>query len=133
MSVAYCVAVALIDGSAFLDQFTEQRVRDRQLLALVERTNVILNSEFDALSPEERDMTVVRCVTHDGQVFETSRAFAKGHPSDPMSEEEVVRKYRTLVGGTLSGERADWLESLILNLESIDNSQVLSGILGAAS
>jgi aconitate decarboxylase len=129
MSVAYCVAVALLDGTAFLDQFTDERLKDPQLQDLVRRTEVMVNPDFDRLGLEKRDMTTVRCYLKDGQVFEASRAFARGHPTEPLSESEVIDKFRTLVERRIDSGRSLRLQALILGLDSVEDTTELSRVL----
>jgi 2-methylcitrate dehydratase PrpD len=129
MSVAYCVVVALVDGQAFLDQFTEDRVADPELQDLLRRTSVAINTDFDGLGLEKRDMTTVRCRLKNGQLYEASRAFAKGHPSYPLSEDEVVAKFETLVGDRLEHEHRRQIQDLVLDLESVDSVGQLTRLL----
>src|SRR5947207_10473617 len=51
-SLPYCVAVALIDGEVWLQQFEEARFRDETLLDLVSRVSVLRDSELSAQYPE---------------------------------------------------------------------------------
>lgn len=131
MSVAYCVAVAFIDGDAFLPQFTEQRVTSRDVADLMHRTTVIPNGEFDQQGIEYRDRTRVRCRLADGRVFKAERSFARGHPSDPLSESEVVEKARRLAGDRLGDERFNQLLELVLELDRAPNTRALVAALAA--
>jgi aconitate decarboxylase len=119
MSVAYCAAVALLDNDAFLDQFTEARVRDRALQDVLARTTVTVNPAFDALGLEKRDNTVVRWILRDGRVLVRERWYAKGHPEERLSDKEVHTKFRRLVSKRVDAERAQRIEQVFGALEDV--------------
>lgn len=121
MSVGYCVAVAFIDGDAFLPQFTDARVHEADVQDLLARTQVEANRQFDDMGLEMRDMTRVRCTLADGRVFEAEKAFAKGHPTDPLSEGEVITKFHRLVDSRIGQSRADDLQRLFLDIAGLDD------------
>src|SRR6185436_456610 len=50
-SLPYCTAVALMDGDVTLDSFSEQRLRDEQLLALVAKIKVHRDPALTARYP----------------------------------------------------------------------------------
>lgn len=117
MSVAYCAAVALVDGEAFLDQFTAEKVTDPQVQRLLAKTLVRKNTEFDALGLEKRDMTRLEVTFVDGSRYEAENAFALGHPHRPMPTDAVVRKYRRLTANVLPERRAREIERRVLDFE----------------
>ena len=71
MSVAYCVAVAIVDGNAFLDQFTEEKINDPRIQNLVKRCQTTIDPEVDRLGLEKRDRTTVTIMLKDGSRYET--------------------------------------------------------------
>lgn len=129
MSVAYCVAVALNDGDAFLEQFTEERVRDPRLQALLDRITVIPDPAFDELGLEERDTTSVACTLRDGTELSIRKSNAKGHPDNPLSDQDVLTKFRRLLEGRVAAERQQEIEDLVLNLDELHDVSTLSAVL----
>lgn len=117
MSVAYCAAVALLDGEAFLGQFTAERVADPELQRLLARTRVHKNTDFDDLGPERRDMTRIVVTLADGSKYEAESAFALGHPQRPMPTERVIGKFRRLAGEVLPERRVREIERRVLSVE----------------
>jgi aconitate decarboxylase len=125
MSVAYCAAVAIVDGDAFLDQFTIQKVQDPRVQKLLERSVVSVDPEVDRMGLEKRDRTTLTIVLKDGSRYETTKDFAKGHPSNPMSREEVLKKFRTLGGKVLDEKR---LEKIIKSIDTIEGMEDVARI-----
>lgn len=121
MSVAYCAAVAFVDGDVFLEQFTDAKVADERCRALLARTEVSIDPNIDALSEEERDQTTVAWLLKDGRRLEVTLTYAKGHPSNPLQEDEIIAKFRRLTDGRIAPERADALIEATLSLEAVDS------------
>lgn len=101
-SMAYCVAAALIDGELTPDSFTESRLGDPALHALMQQ---IVVEEDPALTRAHagelpRWPSRVEVVLKDGRRLCRESGPPKGHPLNPMSDAEVDDKFRRM------GERA---------------------------
>ena len=95
MSIRYNVAVALMDDAALLNQFTEQRLADPELEALIARIDVVIDPEMDALYPG-RYAGIVTIETKDGRRLRDRVDTSRGMPENPMSHVEIVGKFRSL-------------------------------------
>lgn len=114
MSVAYCAAIALVDGEAFLDQFTAEKLASPEVQRLLSKTLVRTNTQFDDLGPERRDMTRLHVTFVGGSRYEAEGAFALGHPQRPMPTDAVVQKYRRLAATVLPERRVREIERRVL-------------------
>jgi aconitate decarboxylase len=132
MSEAYCAGVALLDGDAFLEQFTEERVNADDIQDLLARTHVVVDPKIDDMGREDRDYTVVRWRLTTGESYERSRVYAKGHPADPLSPAEVEAKFRRLSRDELDPKTADQLVDAFLGLPTTD-SELLRSLLRPAA
>jgi aconitate decarboxylase len=126
MSEAYCAGVALLDGDAFLDQFTEQRVLADDIQDVLRRTEVVLDPAIDDMGLEDRDYTVVRWQLGDGRSYEASRKYAKGHPNQALSTAEVEAKFRRLTQDTLAPTTAAAMVDAFLHLPTTDSESLRS-------
>jgi 2-methylcitrate dehydratase len=52
--------------------------------------------------------------------------YPRGHPCNPLSEEELTRKFQTLVDPVLGRERSAQLRNAIEHVESLANIQELT-------
>jgi 2-methylcitrate dehydratase PrpD len=57
---------------------------------------------------------------------------AKGDPRNPMTETEVIEKFRSNAKLVISDSQAEKLISLMRNLEAVDNLRSLVGLLVSA-
>lgn len=112
-SIYHCIAVALVDGAARLAQFTDERVRDPQVLALRDRVHV----HHDPA--QAKDSASLRLTLVDGTVLSRDTAHNKGTPGNPMSDDEIDGKFLDLAGAVLGPAAARRLADLCWNLEGV--------------
>ncbi len=95
-SIAYCVAVALLDGQVGLDQFTPQRLTDPAIAALLQRTQVIVAPDLTAKYPAAWPCRLtIRFANSDPLTGEAD--YPRGNPENPVSTQELEAKFRALV------------------------------------
>ncbi len=90
-SVPYCVAVGLIDRAAGLEQFTETRLADPEVLALAAKVGY----RIDPANEYPHNYSGhVRLTTRDGQVYEAEQPHLRGGTRQPLSPEQLAAKFR---------------------------------------
>jgi 2-methylcitrate dehydratase PrpD len=102
MSIRYDVAVAMLDGEAVLAQFTPERLHDPRIANLIERIEVKVDPEMDAVYPRLY-AGIVTLVGRDGRRVTRRVDHPKGMPENPISMAEIERKFRSLGAAALSG------------------------------
>lgn len=93
-SMEYTVAAALLDGVLDVDSFSDARVSQpaaRRLMALVHSSEAARPPFGPA--DFERWFAVVEVTTEDGAVHRARRNMPHGYAHDPLSDEELDRKF----------------------------------------
>ncbi|GAC1466162.1 MAG: MmgE/PrpD family protein [Isosphaeraceae bacterium] len=130
-SLPYCTAVALTDGEITARQFTSERLNDPQLLDLVSRTTVVedpdLTREYPRGIPNRVKVTLV-----DGTVLTQQVTYPPGHDQNPMTDEHLMAKFRSLCVPAIGAERASRLWTGLMNLELTSRPEELIGLLDLA-
>jgi 2-methylcitrate dehydratase PrpD len=116
MSLQYCVAVSLLEGQVLIEQFSEKKISDPEILSLARRVEVILDPEIDQLYPE-KFASRVEVVLKNGRRFETRVDSPLGSPERPMTFEKVAEKFKSLAGRVMSEDQTD---ALVERVESFD-------------
>jgi 2-methylcitrate dehydratase len=115
-SLPYCVAVALLDGDVTLDSFDERRLSDPRILELLDKTTIAedpaLNEGYPEGIPNRLTVTL-----EDGTVLDRRVDFPRGHARNPMTDEEVVGKFRRLADGVVSDSTADEIVDRCISLD----------------
>ncbi|MSR57448.1 MAG: MmgE/PrpD family protein [Planctomycetaceae bacterium] len=126
-SLPYCTAVALTDGDVSLDSFSEARLRDESLLALVAKIKIHRDAALTARYPRGIPNRLV--VTLDnGRQFTAENEFPRGHDQNPMTDDEVETKFRRLAQGRLSDARQQQVLDLCWRLDELTDVGELLGL-----
>ncbi len=89
-STPYCIAVGFVDGRAGFGQFTDERVKDPVLRALMAKISYVI----DPGNPYPKNFTGhIRAVLKDGSVREIRKAHMRGGAHEPLPESEIRSKY----------------------------------------
>ncbi|HEY3073199.1 MAG TPA: hypothetical protein VGJ46_10320, partial [Candidatus Limnocylindrales bacterium] len=131
-SLQYIVVAALLDGEVTSRTFEPERFRDpRTLDILKERVTVREDPELSAGYPDGiPNRITVTTTAGDREVREVRHP--RGHARNPMTDEEVVAKYRRNVEGRLDAERVASVERLVWDLDQEESLQALAHALAEA-
>ena len=61
----------------------------------------------------------------DGRRLNGANEYPKGDPENPLSERELIAKFKDLTEGALSAGRADAMIDRVMDLESLSNVNAL--------
>jgi 2-methylcitrate dehydratase len=122
-SLPYLAAVALADGKVGLEQFSEERIQDPELKALINKVKVKSNPEHTRLYPGALTC-LVEIRTRDGKLHSRTVTYPKGHPRNPLSDREVEDKFYALSNGLIKGRTKEVLYR-IWTLEDIKSIKEL--------
>ncbi|MFC0434033.1 MmgE/PrpD family protein [Kutzneria buriramensis] len=112
MNIGYAVAVALLDGEVMPAQFTAQRIDSDDVWSLLPRVDVKQDNELG------RFATRLTITLKDGAELTELVEQPRGGPANPLSNDDIVTKYRALTAGVLEPERAEAIESHVLALDT---------------
>ena len=132
MNLPYIAAVTITDGKAFVDQFTEERIRDERLVALAGRVDVTVDPDIDTRGDAFRHAIRIEVVLKDGRVLKDARDSAKGSAAHPMSRGEIEAKYATLAGRVLPDARAGRVRELVYGVDTLEDVRQLARELASA-
>ncbi len=105
-SLPYVIAVAVANGAVLPDSFDEEKLRDPRIWDLLSKIKVVADLEIDALFPGVKRARV-SITTAEGSTHTAQVDHAKGSPQNPMSDEEIIAKFRANAEGAVSTKRQD--------------------------
>lgn len=127
-SAPFTVASALTAGSCWREQYTEEKIRDANVLNLARKVEVVKDDELDALY-DEKWPAIVEVQTKDGRFLSARRDIMKGEPEDPVPDPELRRKFDSLAGDAVSADRAGKIWQTVFRLEELKSLSALAGLL----
>ena len=119
-SLPYVIAAAVADGYVLPDSFSEEKLKDKRILNLLERIKVFADPEIDGLFPAVKRARV-SITTLQGEKFQAEVDHAKGSPENPLTDEELISKFMANSAEVLSAERQKELIEKTLHLEKIED------------
>ena len=115
-SLPYCIAVAVAKGNVLPSDFEDDTLRDPFVWSLLDKIKVVANPEIDALFPKVK-RAIVTIKTPKGE-FKKQEDFAKGQPERPLSEEELISKFKANSEKKISSSR---MENIIKTTQELEN------------
>jgi 2-methylcitrate dehydratase PrpD len=112
VSLPFATAVALLEGKALLEQFSDANIRRKEIRRLAGL------AKFETVAGMPRGVSVRIIVTQsDGKTFDSQVDYPKGSIQNPMSDAELRAKFDTLAGPVLGARKAARLAEAALDVE----------------
>ena len=119
MSVRYGLAAMAIDRTSTPGQYDEARIKRADIAAFLPKIEVSAWPAYDS-DPRLRLACRLQVRTVTGETYSAETLYRPGSAEDPLSGEDLERKFNTLVAGVLSTQGA---ESLVARIKGIEGEQ----------
>jgi len=130
-SIPYNVAARMVYESNAFDVYTDAHVTDARIQTLLKKINVVEDPALTALLPGIRAAWVsVRLAS--GEELTARSEQPKGGFDNPLTEDELIEKFRTLAGMALGDKQVADLQVAIASLPSANSVRTLSSLLTGA-
>ncbi|KAI6768408.1 hypothetical protein HG531_010597 [Fusarium graminearum] len=125
MSNSFTTALQIVHRQVLMTQFTPNILNDERVWRLVDMTEFKLHiTDGDSIGCQE-----VRIEFQDGTALHHAVQNAYG-VDPPLSNEEIVGKWRDLTKDIVENEVLDKIEEIVLSLEELDDLSTLCDLLG---
>ena len=126
-SLVYGLAVRLFRGGNKFRDYREEDLTDPRFAEISRKVTI----HVDPICDEERlrlnnRAAIVTVVTTDGRRLEKRVQYSKGHPKNPISNEELNAKFMDAVVPLLGQSRADQIAERVWHIESMDDAAELT-------
>ncbi|MDE1761593.1 MAG: MmgE/PrpD family protein [Candidatus Micrarchaeota archaeon] len=130
-SLPYVVAAALMDHKVDADTFKERRFRDRRTLQFMKRIKVREVPEFTRLfnMGGTTNPSDIRIKLGDGGILYEKVIYSRGHPENPMSDEEIEQKFYGLAKMQISEAKSGRILNKLWQLERVGRARELFGVM----
>ncbi len=117
-SMGYMTVAALVDGDVTRETFEAKKFTDPKYLDILDRTTIV---EADDLNEGYPDGIPNRLRLHmkNGAIYEETVKYPRGHAGNPMTDEEVEHKFRTLARGVITETQQDRLLAEMWKLDTL--------------
>ena len=124
VSLPYSVAISLVEGKAFFEQYSDERLKDQRVLELAKKVKITADKSLPR---------GVSCAMEihmkDGAVYSSQVDYAKGSRENPMTDEERKDKFHSLASGILSSKKRAVVISVVERLDELRDMSELCKLL----
>jgi aconitate decarboxylase len=131
MNMFYGIAVMALRGDVAARDYTEDRIADRETLAFIPRIKVFVDDALEAMGPAFRHAARVAVRTVDGRTVQREVLNRRGSPENPVTRQDVERKFTANLAGILATAEIDRLKTLALSLDTLPNAGEIVTILSS--
>jgi len=125
-SLPYSIAVMLIRGRAGLEEFSDEAIRDPEVLSLAKKVRYELDPTIDY---PRHFSGHVKIVLADGGILEENQPHPRGGLESPLPPEEIERKFRANARLALSAQQLELIVESVKRLEKLSSITALSDLL----
>lgn len=115
-SMNYCLAAAFLDRQINLDTFDDEKIQSERVVQLMDKVSMHVASEQVEGTDAQEQFSEVTITTQRG-IFTKRIDFPKGHPKNPMNNEEFMKKFESCMSGRLTPSQAKSLYTILNCLE----------------
>ena len=119
MNLPYTAAVTLLEGNAFVDQYTDDKLRDPKIMDLASRIIVSVDPELDAGGPHEMRAVRAKVKMKSGEEFHEEVTYRSGHWKNPISDEALGAKFRDLAGRIVTDDAVNRIEDIVRSIDTL--------------
>ncbi|OZI18363.1 hypothetical protein CAL26_11580 [Bordetella genomosp. 9] len=128
-SIAFSIAVMLVTGDATPVRYTGAMLADERVRRLMARTTVTADPALDAGYPERRP-ALVTITLADGRELRHALDQARGEPENPMSRDDIARKFETMAA-PIFGSGSARIRDAVLSIDAGTAPVTLAALLAA--
>ncbi len=127
-SIPWAVAVAISKNRTGPAEFTESALNDPEVLDVASKVTAEVDPAAEAVYPEKYPSTLVATL-RDGRTVTAHVEYPKGDPENPVSMDDIVRKFNYLTEKYFDqGRRKEVIEA-ITELEKLEDASTLADLL----
>jgi aconitate decarboxylase len=125
LNLPFCVATLLLEGDAFVDQFSEGVVADPRRMALADKVEVRHDPAITARGAKFRHLVRVEAYLRDGTRHEETVEAPRGSEQKFAGEGDVVEKFGKLTRAVMADAHAERIRDLVLGCDKLQDIAVL--------
>lgn len=134
-STPFVISAMLYSHTPGAHWYTAENMKDPKIIDMMKRIKAGPSPMdyplrgFSLFREGKYPMKNITLTTNDNKIFKKSLDCHKGHPSNMMSRDEFVERFRIQASPVLKGERLEEAIQLLTNIEACDNISNMSHIL----
>ena len=125
LNLAFCAATLILEGDAFVEQFTVDCVNDRARIELARKVQVVHDPAITALGAAHRHQVRVEVQFRDGGIECEMRDAPRGSEENFADEAQIIGKFRKLTRAAMPEQQQNALIEAVLRLEHLPDCRAM--------
>jgi len=121
----YLTAIAIMDRQIGPDQFTPEKFQNPKVRELIDK--VILKGDPDL--DKARPAGLSEIVTKQGKKYQCRVDYPRGHARNPMTDEEIVEKFKSMASRYMSDKQIDQIVGVVFALDKLEYVGMLNRLI----
>ncbi|MEJ2613563.1 MAG: MmgE/PrpD family protein [Ignavibacteriaceae bacterium] len=127
-SLPYCLAAALVDHKITTQSFSEEKLKDPKIKAVINKIKGEASLEFEKMFPAKQPSKVL-IKTKDGKEYSEYLEYPKGDPREPMTEEDLDNKFISLSDKLLTKRKQKSIKKMIFKCEKKKSREFMENLI----
>jgi len=127
-SLPFAIACGMVKGHENIDDYTNESIRDPEVLALAKKVTWVLDPEIEKVYPKYYPCTI-EVTMNDGSTEVCHIEYPKGDPENPVAWDEAVEKFKFMASHEMGSYKVNKIIDVCSHLEEINNIQSLIDLL----
>jgi 2-methylcitrate dehydratase len=123
-SLPYCLAAAIVDRQISTASFSDEKLKDPRIWAVIDKIKGEASLEFEKMFPAKQPSKVVVRTT-EGKEFSAYLEYPKGDPREPMTEDDLDVKFAGLAEKLLNADRRKKVKEAVFNCEKLSAAEFM--------
>ncbi len=121
----WLTAIAILERAIGPDQFKPEKYTDPRAMDLIEKITLVGDPSLD----KERPAGISEITLKDGRVLKKRVDHPRGHARNPMTDEEVESKFRSMASRVMPRAQMDRLIETIWRLDELNHVRDISSLM----
>ncbi|HHI03035.1 MAG TPA: MmgE/PrpD family protein [candidate division Zixibacteria bacterium] len=127
-SLPYCLAAAMVDHQITTQSFSDEKLKDERIWAVIDKIKGEASEEFEKMFPAKQPSKVV-VKTKDGKEYSEYLEYPKGDPREPMTMDDLTAKFNGLSAALLSEDRQKEIKDMVFACEKISAKDFMAKLI----
>lgn len=128
-SMQFCLAVTLLEEKLLPEHFTEKLIDDYNVKQLMSKISMYHHPDLEPLGYRGTENSIVEIEFNDGSKRFSRVDIPRGNPRNPMSKDELIKKYKNCTTDILTEINQRQSINIILELEYESNLKYLMNLI----
>jgi 2-methylcitrate dehydratase len=113
----YLTAIAIIDREIGPAQFSPEKFQDPRVIELIGKVSLTGDPTLDKARPAG----ISEILTKQGKHYQCRVDYPRGHARNPMTDEEVIEKFKSMAGQHMKAKQMDSLIEAVFRLDTLED------------